>query len=59
MIDIAAVKDKIISEYNYLVSRLELGYRPEYDHILNMILFVDTYNFIDNKNIIFKKLLNG
>ena len=59
IIDTAAVKDKVISEYNYLISRLEIGYKPEYDHILNMILFIETAGFIDNNEIILKKLLNG
>ena len=58
IVNTAAVKDKVISEYNHLISRLELGYKPEYDHILNMILFIETYNLLDNKNVIFKKILN-
>ena len=58
IVNTAAVKDKVIFEYNYLISRLELGYKPEYDHILNMILFIETYNLLDNKNVIFKKILN-
>lgn len=56
--DVDALKIECISEFMEYIKFLRKGYQREYDHILNMICFINSYNQLDNKQLITQYLLN-
>jgi hypothetical protein len=53
------LKEKAISEYSYLISRLQKGYREDYSDILNLISLIELGSSIDNYEFIAQYLLNN
>lgn len=56
--DVDALKIECISEFMEYLKFLKKGYQREYDHILNMICFINSYNELDNQKLITQYLLN-
>lgn len=56
--DVDALKIECISEFMEYVKFLHKGYQREYDHILNMICFINSYDELDEKKLITQYLLN-
>ena len=56
--DVDALKIECISEFMEYLKFLKKGYQREYDHILNMICFINSYDQLDNKKLITQYLLN-
>ena len=56
--DVDALKIECISEFMEYIKFLKKGYQREYDHILNMICFINSYNDLDSKELITQYLLN-
>ena len=56
--DVDALKIECISEFMEYVRFLNKGYQREYDHILNMICFINSYDQLDSKTMITQYLLN-
>ena len=56
--DVDALKIECISEFMEYLRFLKKGYQREYDHILNMICFINSYDELDNKKLITQYLLN-
>lgn len=52
------IKDKIIDEYNKLVSRLEKGYKDDYYDIIDMICLVEFEEDIDNSKSLYEYYIN-
>ena len=53
-----ALKIECISEFMEYVKFLKKGYQREYNHILNMMCFINSYNELDNQKLITQYLLN-
>jgi hypothetical protein len=53
-----ALKIKCILEFEKYISSLKKGYQKDYSHILNMINFINSYDKLDNKQLITQYLLN-
>ncbi len=58
MKDVVALKKKCIQEFKTYLNSLNKGYQKSYDHILNMICFINSYELLDNKQLIAQFLLN-
>ena len=58
VLDVDAVKIQCISEFMEYLRFLKKGYQREYDHILNMMCFINSYDELDNKKLITQYLLN-
>ena len=43
IMDVVAAKTKVITEFSIVLKELQRGYKPEYDHILNLINLIDIY----------------
>lgn len=56
--DVDALKIECISEFVKYIKFLQKGYQKEYDHILNMICFINSYDKLDRKTLITQYLLN-
>ena len=56
--DVDALKIECISEFMEYVRFLKKGYQREYDHILNMMCFINSYDKLDNQKLITQYLLN-
>ena len=56
--DVDALKIECISEFMEYLRFLQKGYQREYDHILNMMCFINSYDKLDNKELITQYLLN-
>ena len=56
--DVDALKIECISEFMEYVKFLKKGYQREYDHILNMMCFINSYDKLDNQKLITQYLLN-
>ena len=56
--DVDALKIECISEFMEYIRFLRKGYQREYDHILNMICFINSYDKLDNQKLITQYLLN-
>ena len=56
--DVDALKIECIAEFMEYLKFLKKGYQREYDHILNMICFINSYDKLDNKELITQYLLN-
>jgi hypothetical protein len=56
--DVDALKIECISEFMEYVKFLKKGYQREYNHILNMMCFINSYNELDNQKLITQYLLN-
>ena len=56
--DVDALKIECIAEFMEYLRLLQKGYQREYDHILNMICFINSYNKLDEKELITQYLLN-
>lgn len=52
------IKRKIVLEYQKLVQNLNLGYRIDYRHILDMISFVEIGSKTNNPELIHNYFLN-
>lgn len=52
------MKAKVVLEYNKLVQHLQLGYRYNYDHILDMICFIEMGTKTKNPELIQNHFLN-
>jgi hypothetical protein len=53
-----ALKIECISEFLEYLKFLKKGYKKEYTHILNMICAINSYEYIDDKELITQYLLN-
>ena len=53
------LKDKIICEYKYIISKLEKGRRPNLEFLLEEISAVDLENELDNREFIIQYYLNN
>lgn len=42
--DVAALKQKVLKEFNELLCEIRKGYRPDYEFILEEISFIDLIN---------------
>ena len=42
LLTVDAIKQSVISDYNKFIKRLERGYRDDYQHIINKIMYIDT-----------------
>ena len=51
------LRDKIISEYNNILHKLENGYKVELSHLLNMIRLYNNYCDIDGANLLKTKIV--
>ena len=56
--DVDALKIECISEFMEYIKFLKKGYQREYDHILNMMCFINSYDKLDNQKLITQYLLN-
>ena len=56
--DVDALKLECISEFMEYVRFLKKGYQREYDHILNMMCFINSYDKLDDQKLITQYLLN-
>ena len=56
--DVDALKIECISEFMEYVKFLKKGYQREYDHILNMMCFINSYDDLDESKLITQYLLN-
>ena len=56
--DVDALKIECISEFMEYIRFLKKGYQREYDHILNMMCFINSYDKLDNQKLITQYLLN-
>ncbi len=56
--DVDVLKLKCISEFMKYLRFLEKGHQKNYDYILNMICFINSYNKLDRKTLITQYLLN-
>ena len=57
--DIDLLKDKIICEYKQIISKLEQGYKPDLEFLLEEISAVDLENELDNREFIIQYYLNN
>ena len=55
-----ALKDKVIKDFQKFLLQLNRGYKTEYQHILNSILFIENYYDLDlhKKDYIYEYLMN-
>lgn len=53
------LKEKALFEYQRYISKLKNGYRPDYQHILDLICLIELGNQIDNYEFISQYLLNN
>ena len=58
MQNVDALKVECISEFIEYLKYLRKGYQKEYDHILNMICFINSYKYLDKHELITQYLLN-
>lgn len=56
--DVDALKIECISEFMEYLRFLKKGYQREYDHILNMMCFINSYDKLDEQKLITQYLLN-
>ena len=56
--DVDALKIECISEFMEYVKFLRKGYQREYDLILNMMCFINSYGDLDENKLITQYLLN-
>ena len=56
--NVDALKIECISEFMEYVKFLRKGYQREYDHILNMMCFINSYGDLDENKLITQYLLN-
>ena len=52
------LKKKVIEAYNIYLNRMYLGYKPSYEHILQMICLIENYDNLDNNEIIYEYLIS-
>lgn len=52
------LKKKVIESYNIYLNRMYLGYKPSYEHILQMICLIENYDNLDNNEIIYEYLIS-
>ena len=57
IMDVVAAKTKVITEFSIVLKELQRGYKPEYDHILNLINLIDIYQEIPANNRIYEHLM--
>lgn len=57
--NVGALKIKCISEFMKYLKATQKGYYKNYDYILNMMCFINSYNQLDNKKLITQYLLNN
>lgn len=57
--DITLLKDKIICEYQWIITQLERGYVPDLEFLLEEISTVELENEIDNREFIIQYYLNN
>lgn len=55
---VSKLKKKAINNFDYLIKRLEKGYKIDYNKLLNIICLVDLYPDIKNNNYIASMLLH-
>lgn len=58
MSDVDALKRECIEEFNKYVKFLQKGYQKDYNHILNMMCFINSYDKLDKQQLITQYLLN-
>lgn len=56
--NVDALKAKCIVEFKDYIKSLHKGYQKPYNHILNMICFINSYDLLDSDTLITQYLLN-
>lgn len=54
-----ALKDKVINDFFRFLSRLEVGYVDDYQHILFTIAFIESQHIYENSQQIKEFILNN
>lgn len=57
-VDVARLKQKVIQDFNILVRGLNKGYKYDYSIIMNEISFIESYQNLDNQQLIYEYYLN-
>lgn len=58
MVDVDALKDKAIEEFEKLIRELKKGKKPNYEYLLNLISFIGLPTKLDNHEFIKQWFLN-
>lgn len=53
------LKSKAIGDFDYLIARLEKGYKIDYSNLMNIVCIIEIYPSIKNNNYIANTLLHG
>jgi hypothetical protein len=53
------VKLNIIDSFNKWLDKESIGYTVDYSHILNKIMFVETYQYLTNIDAIYEFVINS
>lgn len=56
--DVDALKMDCVTEFIKYLKALEKGYKNKYDYILNMICFINSFEELNNRDVITQYLLN-
>ena len=56
---ISNLKLKVIKDYDKWLSRLNIGYKDNYDFILHEISFIQSYDSLDNIDRIYEFLISN
>lgn len=57
--DVDVVKKKVISDFQFFLQRLEVGYIEDYQHILSEIAFIESSDYYNNKQQIIEFLIHN
>ena len=57
--DVDALKQRVIKEYNDILKQLSKGYKPDLALILDQLTFIELQSELDNYIVIYQKLNNN
>lgn len=55
-LDVIALKQKVINEYNDVIKQFNRGYKPDLNLILDQLVLIELQDKIDNYTTIYYKL---
>lgn len=55
-LDVIALKQKVINEYNNVIKQFNRGYKPDLNLILDQLVLIELQDKIDNYTTIYYKL---
>ena len=55
-LDVIALKQKVINEYNDIIKQFNRGYKPDLNLILDQLVLIELQDKIDNYTTIYYKL---